>query len=81
MSGTEPTDDAGLDASPPASADGGFVSDKGDVEQRPDVLAAMAVNSGDGQVDDASGGDVAQTLLQAQEDDAAEPDRMPHGPA
>lgn len=81
MSGTEATNEEGLDASPPTSPDGGFVSDKGDAEQRPDVLAAMAVNSGDGQVDDAGGGDVAQTLMQTQEDDAAEPDRMPHGPA
>lgn len=81
MSGTEPTADEELDASPPTSADGGFVSDKGDAEQRPDVLSAMAVYSGDGQVDDASGGDAAQALAQPQEEGGEEPDRMPHGPA
>jgi hypothetical protein len=85
MSGTEPTDrevtEDQLDASPPASPDGGFVSDKGDAEERPDVLSAMAVYSGDGQVDDATGGDVAQVLMQPQEDGDEEPDRMPHGPA
>ena len=70
-----------MDASPPASPDGGFVSDKGDDGQRDDVLSAMAVYSGDGQIDDASGGDVAQTLMQQQESDPDEPDRMPHGPA
>lgn len=76
----EPTSDDQLDASPPASPDGGFVADKGDAEQRPDVLSAMAVYSGDGQVDDASGNDVAQVLMQTQEDSGDEPDRMPHGP-
>lgn len=81
MSGTEPTADEAMDASPPESPDGGFVSDKGEAEQRPDVLSAMAVYGGDGQIDDASGGDVAQVLMQAQEEGQDEPDRMPHGPA
>jgi len=79
MSGTDAGDEK-LDASPPASPDGGFVADKGDAGQRSDVLSAMAVYSGDGQVDDASGNDVAQALMQPQEDSVDEPDRMPHGP-
>ena len=87
MSGTEATsgdsdygDEKGMDARPPASPDGGFVADKGDAEERADVLSAMAVYSADGQADDASGNDVAQVLMKAQEDGSEEPDRMPHGP-
>ena len=74
------SDDAELDASPPASPDGGFVSDKGDGAQRGDVLSAMAVYSGEGQADDASGHDVAQVLMQPDEGAGAEPDPNPHGP-
>ncbi len=80
MSENEQATDETPDASPIPSPGGGFLADKGDGGQRDDVLSAMAVYSGDGQVDDASGNDVAQVLMQPQESDADEPDRMPHGP-
>jgi hypothetical protein len=49
-------------------------------EERPDVLAAMAVYSADGQTDDASGNDAAEGARKPVEGPVEEPDREPHGP-
>jgi hypothetical protein len=57
-----------------------LTSDRGDEEERPDVLAAMATYSADGQADDASGNDAAAGARQPQEDSGGEGDREPHGP-
>lgn len=46
-----------------------------------DVERAMAVYSGDGQIDDPSGGDTADELLQQRQEDAGEAPRPFIGPA
>lgn len=49
-------------------------------EERPDVQDAMATYAGEGQSDDASGGDAAAGARQ-DPDASVEGDREPHGPA
>ena len=51
-----------------------------DPEARPDVLAAMAVYSADGQADDETGGDAAAGAATTPGQPRAEEDREPHGP-
>ncbi len=72
---------ATADTAPPATADTAPPVDRGDEEERTDVIEAMAVYSADGQVDDASGGDAAAARLQADEIGQPELDREPHGPS
>ena len=57
-----------------------IMSDTGEGGERRDVLDAMAVNSADGQADDASGNDAAAA---GPRDSGAQPeaDREPHGPS
>ena len=50
-------------------------------EGRPDVLAAMAVYSADGQADDETGNDAAAGAATTPGQTRAHEDREPHGPA
>ena len=63
-------------------ADTPIMSDTGEDGERRDVLDAMAVNSADGQADDASGNDAAAAAA-GPRDSGSQPeaDREPHGPS
>lgn len=54
--------------------------ERGDEEERPDIIAAMATHSGDEQNDDETGGDAAAGARTAPHEPPAEDEREAHGP-